>query len=388
MAGGLMSELMPVGQRPEDLRIAPEMMREWLECEFYKAFREARAGKRGTEDEHRFELNAMENISMLTDDVMERVYAPSRGIAFVVKDPVIREIFAAPFRDRIIHHFLFNMVAAWWDARFIYDSYSCRKGKGTLFGIMRLAKQIQQKSENYTRETYVAKYDILGYFMSMSREKIFERLRWGLDQQFKDGGLVKDVTEYLWREVVFDNPIDGVAKRGDMALWDKLPESKSLFHQPPGKGMVIGNLSSQLVSNIYLDQLDRFMKFDLGYDCYGRYVDDFYVVVTKEELPQLMRDIRAIEDFLLSLELTLHPRKRMIQPIGKGIPFLGAVVYPEHILAGKRLRANIRNELRLIASGRKLDLTALTSYFGHLSHMDAEKLKKKMFEEVGWEYEW
>lgn len=122
--------------------------------ELWVAYYTARKGKRHTVDEHRYELNAMEDTIDLRDSIMRRYYKPSRGVAFIVRDPVIREIVAAPFRDRVVHHFLYNICADWWDRRFIPDSYSCRKGKGTLYGQKRLAHHLRQVTENYTIPAY------------------------------------------------------------------------------------------------------------------------------------------------------------------------------------------------------------------------------------------
>lgn len=296
---------------------AKEAIGEWLLNELFVAYLAARQHKRSTKDEHIFELNAMQNLVMLRDDIMARRYKPSRGVAFIISKPVIREIFAAPFRDRVVHHFLYNQVAEWWDKRFIYDSYSCRVGKGTLFGIQRLQKHMRQVTQMGTREAYVIKLDLQGYFMSLPRQGIYDRVCWGLERQYdKEHKWLKWLVQYLWHEVIFDDPIKGVRIRGSVHDWDVLPDNKSLFCQPPGKGIVIGNLSSQLISNIYLDQLDRYVKYELGYKHYGRYVDDFYMIVLKEDLAQAMRDVVKINDFLHGLELTLHPKNGIFKTYG------------------------------------------------------------------------
>lgn len=369
-------------------------MDEWLLKQLHKAYLTARKGKRGTEDEYRFEMFLMQNLMQLRDDILNFDYKPSRGIAFMVFKPVPREIFAAPFRDRVVHHFLYNMSAEWWDRRFIRDSYSCRKGKGTLDGIMRLRHHIRSVSRDYTQPAHVIKLDVQSYFTSLSREKLFERISWGLTRQF--GDLQPDarlrrpelfsILQFLWAEVIFDDPTDGVRRRGSLHDWDVLPAHKSLFNQPPGRGIVIGNLSSQLLSNIYLDQLDRFVKFNLGYEHYGRYVDDFFIVVPPEQLPQALADIKAIEAFLAdNLALTLHPTKRYVQEVTHGCEFLGVVLYPHHLVPTKRFVRNYYETARLVVSGRK-DVDCAISYMGHLVHFNGKKLNWRVFQEMGWEY--
>lgn len=363
-----------------------EEIESWLMAELVRAFYEARRAKRSTNDEQIFEMRMMENLLRLRDDVLMRDYHPSSGIAFIVHDPVMREIFAAPFRDRVIHHFLYNGVAEWWDRRLIHDCYSCRVGKGTLFGVQRFAKHVRAATENYTKPAYCLKMDIQGYFMSLPREGLFERICWGLDRQFPSKGPKYAIYKYLWKEIIFDDPVKGVSRRGDLKQWDILPKNKSLFSQPPGKGIVIGNLSSQLLSNIYLDKLDRFVKFDLGYEHYGRYVDDFYLIVKPEELEKAKRDLVIIREFLTSIGLTLHPKKTRIQEVRRGTPFLGMVIYPGRVVAGKRIARNYQRTLIKVEEGRE-DLESVISYMGILKNVNGVKLQKRIFGKVGLEYD-
>ena len=359
--------------------------RDWLLVELGLAYLAARKGKRTTGDEHIFEMNAQENLINLRDSIVDRTYIPSRGIAFVTRKPVIREIFAAPFRDRVVHHFLFNSVAEWWDRRLIPDCYSYRIGKGTWYGIYRLSKHMRSASNNYKTPTYVIKLDIRGYFMSLSRDRLFERVCWGLDCQFPEKDQLYDTLRFLWSKIIFDNPVKDVIKKGSPRDWRDLPRAKSLFCQPPGKGIVIGNLSSQLLSNIYLSALDRYMTITLGYKHYGRYVDDFYFFVKKEDLNKALADIKKIESFLKDLGLTLHPKKRYIQPIERGVPFLGAVIYPGHIVTGPRIDKNFRTCIREFEAGHK-DLQSVVSYLGLLKNLNDTKYLTELFEDFGWSY--
>ena len=359
-----------------------------LELALYVAYLEARkGGKRATHDEHIFEVNADENLELLRADILDKTYEPSRSSAHIIYNPVIREIFAATFRDRVVHHLVFDTVYDWWDKRMIEDAYSCRVGKGTLYGIQRLDHHIRAVSHNYARKAYILKLDIQGYFMSLPRRELYERAIWGLDRQFagNTGSREYDTIRFLWYKTIYDDPIHGVRKKGDLTGWDKLPASKSLFGQPSGKGIVIGNLTSQLLSNVYLDMLDRFVIYDLGYKHYGRYVDDFYIVVSEEELPQLKKDVVAIEEFLKLKQLTLHPKKRMLREAEQGVPFLGAVVHKNHIVPGQRLWKNTRVACREVMMGVKNEDT-IVSYLGHAKYMNSTKMLSKAFYEVGWEY--
>ena len=125
-------------------KIYRDGLRQWLLEELTAAFTEARKGKIKTCDEHSFELHWLRNLVNLRDSILEYRYEPSASVSFVIFDPMVREIFAAPFRDRVVHHFLYNMQAGWWDRRFLYDSYSCRVGKGTLFVLFGNGKKMEK----------------------------------------------------------------------------------------------------------------------------------------------------------------------------------------------------------------------------------------------------
>jgi hypothetical protein len=343
-----------------------------------KAYHDARLSKRGTKDEQRFERRSSIYMAHLIEEIENRTYRPSRGIAFITRNPVIREIFAAPFRDRIVHHLLFNFSGDWWDRRFINDSYSCRKGKGTLYGVKRLYHHIASASDNFTKPAYVLKLDVEGYFMSLSRKKLYEVILWGLDRQFSKDSWEYKTCKFLWRKIIFDNPTGGVKMKGSILDWDDLPRSKSLFCSQEGIGIVIGNLTSQLLSNIYLDKLDRYVTLELGFKYYGRYVDDFYLV--SKDKGELKRAIPTIKAFLETIELKLHPNKIFLQDCSKGMPFLGAIVYPYRIQPGGRLVRNFKQAAReYINAGGELDskseeAVSITSYKGHLKHYKHRKL--------------
>ncbi|MDO4741977.1 MAG: RNA-directed DNA polymerase [Candidatus Saccharibacteria bacterium] len=377
----------------EKIRQAKEIgVRGWLLKELNKAFMDARKGKLKTYDQHAFEQNLMANLVRLRDSILEFRYEPSPSVAFVIFKPMVREIFAAPFRDRVIHHFLFNMQAKWWDKRLIYDSYSCRTGKGTLFGIRRAQTFMRRASQNCTRNAYVMQFDIKGYFMSLPREKLYEAVKWGLDQQFmkyEGDGVAHQIylfCEFLWRKIIFDDPARKAHRRGPIANWEPyiLPPEKSLFTQPPGRGIVIGNLTSQLISNIYLDRLDRYIKFTLGYEYYGRYVDDFFIMVPEEEYAGLKKDARKIKDFLESeLDLKLHEKKRYVQNVNKGMFFLGARIYPYCLYPSDRLQHNFRRAVTEFSYNYR-ELETIISYLGIMKHLDADRFIDEVFEEMGW----
>lgn len=359
---------------------------EWLERKLFEAERIARKGKSHTTDVYNFELNLAENIKQLAGDIWLRQYSPTPGIAFVVKKPVPREIYAAPFRDRVVHHFLFELVYWWWDGRLINNSYSCRYGKGALYGMEMLRKQMRRVSQNYTRPAYVLKMDVQGFFMSLNLDRLMERVEWGLRRQFSKAPKLRGMLTFLWRKVIYTDPRVGVRIRGKKSDWSILPKSKILACQPPGTGIVIGNLSSQLLSNMYMDLLDRYILYELKYREYGRYVDDFYIVVNEERLAQLKKDIPKIRDFLKErMLLTLHPKKVYLQEVHNGVEFLGFVIKPNYTVVTKRFKNNFFKAALEVEMGfRKPE--SIASYLGRLKYVDGKKLTHDVFEYLGWEY--
>ena len=310
-----------------------------LLTDLFTAYYCARKNKRNTASQMRFERNLSETMIDLYYDIRDRQYKVGRSMCFIIKDPVHREVFAASFRDRIVHHLLYNWLMPVFEPTFIYDSYSCREGKGTLFGIERLEHHIRSCSRNYTRPCYVLKMDIEGYFMNINRARLFDFVRGRLEDPDIRKNVCFDVcvAMYLLELVIFNDPVKGCYRKGRIKDWDGLPASKSLFHSSSGCGLPIGNLTSQLFSNIYLSRLDDYVKRELKCRHYGRYVDDFYVVGdAKEELMPLIGKIRR---FLHEeLELSLHPRKVCLFQAEKGVPFLGAVIKPYQRYVSLRTR--------------------------------------------------
>jgi len=364
----------------------------WLEkyqnqllFELYIAYLYARkGGKRGTFDEHKFEIFQFLNLYNLMETIVKKEFYPSRGVAHIIFNPVIREIFAAAFRDRVVHHWIYNLIYDWWNERFIFDSYSCREGKGTLLGVLRLQEQINEVEKKYGETAWIIKLDIQGYFMSIDREILYKLAIKGLDEQFDSNhGCTYEFAKFCLHEIIFDDPCDGVIKRGWPYDWRNLPPTKSLLRQLPGIGIVIGNLTSQLLSNIYLNELDKYITKELGWEYYGRYVDDFYIVVPESLHLKAWDDIEKIEKFLRKeLRLTLHPYKRSMQPSSRRVAFLGAVVYPGAIHPGKRLKKRNRKALHDFAKG-KASMETIISYVGHMRYMKHHKFLSGVCEEVG-----
>ena len=173
---------------------------------------------------------------------------------------------------------------------------------------------------------------------------------------------------------------------GKISDWQVLPLNKSLFNQPEGQGIVIGNLTSQLLSNVFMNDFDWYVKRALGFNYYGRYVDDFFIVVAEDEVSRAQTAMKKeIPEFLASMGLTLHPKKHYLQEVKKGCPFLGKMVHLDANLPGKRYRKNMKEAISSFESGNG-DIETIISYIGMAKHMAAKKLLARAFDQVGWKY--
>ena len=319
-----------------------------LLLDLFFAYYCARHNKRSSPSQVRFERNLAENLIDLYREISEGRYRIGRSMCFVIKDPVLREVFAASFRDRIVHHLLFNWLSPIFERTFIYDSYSCRNGKGTSLGEKRLMHHVRSCSDNYSRPCFILKLDIEGYFMSINRTRLYEMISSVLNEYARNYSCSFDLNLALrlLSQVIFNNPTKGCYRKGPLSDWDKIPKSKSLFFASEGCGLPIGNLTSQLFSNIYLSALDNFVKRELKIKHYGRYVDDFFLV--SESKDELLSAIPKIRDFLYrKLGLRLHPRKIYLAPATKGVRFLGKMF--------KYGRSYIHPEVRRRSYARLMD---------------------------------
>lgn len=330
-------------------------------AEFFEAYFDCRRNKRRTINALAFEKDYESELLWLHREVNDGSYRPGRSIAFIVEQPVQREIFAADFRDRVVHHLVINKLNPLFEKEFIHDSYACRKGKGTLFGIRRVDRFIRRCSENYTRDCNILKLDIEGFFMRIDRSRLFGRLERFVLEKYH--GTDTQLLIGLLRRIIFYEPTSGCHIKGGRDKWDGLPDSKSLFHSPPGCGLPIGNLTSQIFANFYMTPFDHYMKHRLGIRYYGRYVDDFIVVHPDRECLKSL--IPAIRDYLFSrLGLKLHPPKDIpatLQP-GREIPGRGHKAPPSVYRQpdGGQLPKGRRRAKRRIAPGSPVPVGAGT----------------------------
>lgn len=360
----------------------------------YYSYLEARRHKVNSKSHQDFAKDLEKNLDELCDDVFYWNYEISPSIYFIQRDPVQREVFAWNFRDRIVHHLIFDIISPYREKQFIYDSYSCRKWKWTSFGIKRVSKFMRSCSENYQKEWRILKLDIQWYFMSINRDllwdKVYEKLKnWEELPWIKPKNPYYILTpisdkfpEYLIKvvyDIIYNDPTENWIFRWKRSDYIWLPKTKSLFWANENCWLPIWNLTSQLFSNIYLNNFDHFIKEELKIKYYGRYVDDF--VLIHNDKNYLLSLIPIIRQYLLEKErLVLHPNKTYIQPISHGVQFLGAIIKPYCIYRSKRTIWNIYRTLR--ATNFHPCRESLDSYIWLLMHFKQYRLIQKVLSKL------
>jgi len=304
-----------------------------------EAWKEFIRGKRNKNDVQEFSFSLMDNIFSLHQNLSNHTYRHAGYQAFNICDPKPRNIHKAIVRDRLLHHAIYRKLYPFFDKIFIPDSYSCRLKKGTHKAMNRFRYFVCKASRNHTRTCCVLKCDIKKFFASIDHEILINIL----NQQIPDKNILK--------------------------LLEKVITS---FETKLGKGLPLGNLTSQLLVNIYMNEFDQFIKHKLKAKYYIKYADDF--VLMSENREWLENLISVIGDFLNDkLRLTLHPDKVFIKTIASGVDFLGWVHFSDH----RVLRtATKRRMMRRIKTNPNQE--TLASYFGMLSHGNGYKLEREI----------
>lgn len=309
-----------------------------ISCEnLLRAWREFKKGKTKKKDILEFDFNLEEDIFSLYRELKNKTYINKPYVPFYVYDPKKRHIHKAEVRDRVVHQAIYRVLYSVYDKHFVHDSYSCRLGKGTHRAVKRLEEFLCKESRNYKRNVWVLKCDISKFFDSIDHE-ILKRIlfRKNLDQ------------DTIW-------------------LLEKIIKS---FEKAHNKGLPLGNVTSQLFSNIYMNEFDQFIKHKLKIKYYIRYCDDFVIVSKDKKYLELL--ISQITFFLKDqLSLSLHPKKVEIRKLSQGIDFLGYVILPHY----KVLRASTKKRIfRKIKDG--VSKESRQSYLGILSHCKGYNLSR------------
>ena len=330
----------------------------------YRAFRKARrGGKRKKESVAAFELDLEANLWQLEEELRTGTYRPGPYRNFYVQERKRRLISAAPFRDRVVHHALCNVVQPIFERRFIGDSYACRVGKGT-------HRAVDRAQAFARRQRYVLQCDIRQFFPSVDHEILRSLLARPIADQ-----------RVLWL-------IDLILASGAHVLagthrMEWFP-GDDLFAVYRPRGLPIGNLTSQHWANAYLDRLDHFAKEELRCRCYLRYCDDF--LLFHDDKAQLWAWREAIIEFLAALRLRLHEERAVVFPTRTGITWLGFRVFPYYRLLRKdNVKAFTRRLRRMQEAYRAGQMSSeqvgasIQSWIAHASHADTYHLRQRIF---------
>ncbi|MEX0877358.1 MAG: reverse transcriptase/maturase family protein [Candidatus Spechtbacterales bacterium] len=327
----------------------------------HSAYLNARKGKRYKGQILNYSYNIEENLLNLQKELKNKTYKHGAYTEFTIHDSKKRQIKAAPFKDRIVHHALYSQIEPIFDKSFIYDSYACRKTKGTHKALKRLETFLRSISTSNPagvpdKDIYCLKCDISKYFKNVDHKTLFNLLKKKIS--------CKD-TLWLLNEIIQSN------------------------HESPGKGMPIGNLTSQLFANVYLNELDQFVKHTLREKYYIRYMDDF--LIPHKDKKHLHETKDKIQEFLSkNLELEFNPKKADVFPLKNGIDFLGYRIYGTHRLLRKstvkRFVKRTRAYKKQMGNGKMPEeryIASIQSWNAYAEKGNSWRLREKLESELG-----
>lgn len=313
----------------------------------WRCWQKTKKGKYGKERVHRFDANAFRFLTLIQQRLRDGTFQFGPYRYFEIVDKKRRDVVDSPMKDRVVHRAIYDHMTEIWNKRFIFDSYGNIKGKGTLLAVQRTA-EFARKPEN----RYVLQLDISKFFYSVPHAQLkLAILRHQGDQRIRDL-LVRLVDSFRTDD-----------------RYDHLFSLQSAYRTTQDKGMPLGNLTSQLFCNILLNDFDHYAKEVMGLRYYLRYVDD--ILVFGDSLTSLHMRGEKIATYLELLGLMVHPGKRVVRPVATGVPYLGMVIWPNHISAGKRFRKNYHRVLR--KSDVAYTCPAAMAYRACLAHTGASR---------------
>lgn len=305
-----------------------------------KAANKSQKGKRFKNSVLRFNFVKEKELLKIQEELENKKYKVGRYKEFYIFDPKRRFISALPYRDRVIQHALCNVIEPIFDKSFIHNSYACRKNKGTLRAVNCFTKYCRKNQ-------YVLKCDIKKYFASIDHQVLYGKIL----QKIKD-------KKVLWL-------------------------IRTIIGSTPDPGIPIGNLTSQIFANLYLDELDHYIKEEIKCQYYLRYMDDLIIFADSREELSIIKI--QIANFLNKIKLELHPGKSQIFQTAGGVEFLGYKIYPTHRVITKqnirRLRKRMKNYFKLLERGvilKKKILDSIRSWLGFALHADSYSLRRRL----------
>lgn len=345
-----------------------------VEDVFY-AYYDCRKEKRNSWSALRFEENLERNIMQLHRELEDGSWHPERLSCFVITFPKPREIWASDFRDRVVQCVFYNRWRDRFHNSFIYDTYACIPRRGALMGSRRIEQMMRQVSNNYQEEAFVLKADFANFFVSIDKT-ILERILFTTIDSAWDQWLCNKI---LWTDIR-----EGALIKSSKQLLKLVPRYKSLFSAPLHRGLPIGNLTSQFFANIYLNQVDQFIKHKLKAKYYGRYVDDLVIYDNSGHV--LNEKVNTINAFAKTeLNIALHPAKTSIHKIEHGVNFVGYIIRPYRRYLRRSILSNLAQKLENKDFWATADVHAsVNSYLGMLRHVNGYRARQKICRRMNW----
>lgn len=364
----------------------------------FQAYQACRKRKGKTVQTCFFEQNGLDNLFAITHDLQAQVWRPAPPVVFYVAKPKAREIYAAQFQDRVVHHWLVPRLEALFDNELIYDCAANRKGKGTHFAVERLQRFMRKQGGKLS----FLQLDVANFFNTIRHDILLDILAQKLSNAVKKHKVSLAQARYYYalaRQIISQPVVECAIHKGDKQQGLRIPAHKQLANAPAGVGLAIGNLTSQFFANLYLNELDQFVKHRLRCRYYVRYVDDFILLHPCQQ--QLQQWHGQLADFVQArLSLALK-KQHTLAVVTQGADFLGYIVRPSYRLVRRRVVGNLYEKLlslakvlwRPRAGGWHCDLNyplreqlcaTLASYWGHFNHANTQRLKRWFFQRFAW----
>ena len=346
----------------------------------FNAYFDCRRTKRNSINQLRFEIDLEKNLVALHRDLCDGTYKIGRSVAFVITHPKIREVWAAEFRDRVVHHVIYNAISDRYHRRFIRDNYACIPGRGTHDGLRRISGFARSITQNWTQRAYFLKADVANFFNSIDHTILIDLAERHVPEEW---------LRTLIRQVVLHDPRSDFSMRSPAALFGKVPRHKSFLHAPAGKGLPIGNLTSQFFAGLYMDELDQYVKHVLKVRYYGRYVDDMVLLHQDPDILSLW--YIQMDEFIRSkLTIHFHPNKRHLNLIDRGIDFTGFIIKPGRVYLRQTSLSKCQQKIRAWErKGSPVDTEtledmseSLNSYLGMLRQVNGYNARKAICQRV------
>ena len=368
----------------------------------YEAYLDCKRGKMSSPYTIAYIEIAVDDLPRLAYEIYTVIYKPTVSICFLVKYPKLREVFAADFRDRIVHHWIIIRLEPLFERRFQQMgniSFNCRKGFGTLAAVKAAEKGMREVSDNYTRQAWVFKGDLISFFMSIRRDLLWYLLERFIRRHY-DGG-DKEVLLRTVKTVVYHHPEDDCIINGDPSEWRNLPKNKSMFTIDRNLGGPIGNHTTQQFANFYLSILfDIWLLFLMRGANFRiiRFVDDFLIIC--DDKGKILEVVPKLVMIVSHYGLHIHKNKRYLQPVSHGVLFVGGYIKPRRTYVSSRTIGRFQERVfgfrKQLDENKKLtyyDLErieqVINSYLGFCVHHQSYQIRKENIINLGdnfWRY--